>query len=59
MEKESLYLLGIKAKSGDTRALLEIIERKRIMINKYSYNNEDLSQYIIEKLIIGIKNYNF
>jgi len=59
MEKESLYSLGIKAQNGDEIALIKIIERKRKMIKKYSFGDEDRYQYIIEKLIKGIKNYKF
>jgi len=59
MEKESLYLLGIKAQNGDEVSLIKIIERKRKMIKKYSFGDEDRYQYIIEKLIKGIKNYKF
>lgn len=59
MEKESLYELGKKAKSGDEYSLLKIIERKRHFIKKMSYGNEDRYQYIILKLIEGIKNYNY
>lgn len=56
---ESLYLLGVKAKAGDEIALIKIIERKRNLIKKMSYGDEDRYQYIIEKLIKGIKNYDF
>ena len=59
MEKESLYELGIKAKAGDEIALIKIIERKRKLIERYSYGDEDRYQFIIEKLIKGIKNYKF
>lgn len=59
MEKESLYSLGIKAQNGDEIALIKIIERKRKMIKKCSFGDEDRYQYIIEKLIKGIKNYKF
>lgn len=59
MEKESLYALGIKAQSGDEVSLIKIINRKRKMIEKYSCGDEDRYQYIIERLIIGIKNYKF
>lgn len=59
MEKESLYILGIKAQAGDEVALIKIIDRKRKMIEKYSYGDEDRYQFIIEKLIRGIKNYKF
>lgn len=56
---ENLYLLGIKAKTGDELSLVKIIERKRNFIKKMSYGDEDRYQYIIEKLIRGIKNYKF
>ena len=59
MEKENLYLLGIKAQAGDEVSLVKIIERKRNLIKKYSFGDEDRYQYIIEKLIKGIKNYKF
>lgn len=56
---ENLYELGKKAQSGDEIALIKIIEKKRNMIKRYSFGDEDRYQYIIEKLIIGIKNYKF
>lgn len=59
MEKERLYMLGKKAQEGDEVSLIKIIDRKRKMIEKYSYGDEDRYQFIIEKLIQGIKNYKF
>lgn len=59
MDKETLYELGKKAKNGDEIALIKIIDNKRNMIKKYSFGDEDRYQYIIERLIIGIKNYKF
>lgn len=59
MEKETLYSLGLKAQLGDELSLIKIIDRKRKMIKKYSFGDEDRYQYIIEKLINGIKNYKF
>ena len=59
MSNESLYELGVKSQAGDEISLIKIIDRKRKLIKKYSYNDEDRYQYIIERLIIGIKNYNF
>ncbi|MBO6232932.1 MAG: helix-turn-helix domain-containing protein [Clostridia bacterium] len=59
MKNKSLYELGILAKAGDDMALLEIIERKKKLIKKYSYGDDDLYQLIILKLISGIKNYKF
>ena len=59
MDKKELYELGKKAKNGDEIALIKIIDNKRNMIKKYSFGDEDRYQYIIERLIIGIKNYKF
>ena len=59
MENKSLYELGKLAQKGNDMALLEIIERKKKMIKKYSFGDEDLYQFIILKLIEGIKNYKF
>lgn len=59
MQKFSLYDLGIMAQNGDTIAMMEIIERKKYLIKKFSYGDEDTYQYIILKLIEGIKNYKF
>ena len=36
MSKESLYILGIKAKAGDEMALIKIIEIKRKFIKYMS-----------------------
>ncbi len=59
MNKENLYELGIKAKAGDELSLIKIIETKRNLIRRYSYGDEDRYQFIIEKLVRGIKNYKF
>lgn len=59
MEKTSLYELGKKAQNGDELAMLQIIEKKKKTIKRYSYGDEDLYQFIILKLIEGIKNYSF
>lgn len=59
MENENLYELGKKAQKGDEIALVKIINKKRKMIEKYSYGDEDRYQYIVERLIIGIKKYKF
>ena len=59
MDKKDLYILGMKAQAGDEVSLIKIIEEKRYLIKRYSFDNEDQYQYIIEKLIKGIKNYNF
>ena len=59
MEDKSLYELGILAQRGNDMAMLEIINRKKNMIRRYSYRDEDTYQYIILKLIEGIKRYEF
>ncbi len=59
MEKISLYELGKIAQQGNEFAMLQIIERKKKTIKRYSYGNEDLYQFIILKIIEGIKNYKF
>lgn len=59
MKNKTIYELGILAQKGDEMAMLEIIERKKKMLRKYSFGDEDRYQYIILKLIEGIKNYKF
>lgn len=59
MENKSLYELGILAQRGDEMAMLEILNRKKKMLKKYSFGDEDRYQFIILKLIEGIKNYKF
>lgn len=59
MKNKTIYELGILAQKGDEMAMLEIIERKKKMLKKYSFGDEDRYQYILLKLIEGIKNYKF
>ena len=59
MKNKTIYELGILAQKGDEMAMLEIIERKKKMLKKYSFGDEYRYQYIILKLIEGIKNYKF
>lgn len=59
MKNKSLYELGELAQKGNEIAMLEIIERKKKMLKKYSFGDEDRYQYIILKLIEGIKHYKF
>lgn len=59
MKNKSIYELGVLAKEGNEMAMLEIIERKKKMIKRYSFGDEDRYQFIILKLIDGIKNYKF
>lgn len=56
---KSLSELGKLAQNGDEMAMLEIIERKKNIIKKYSFGDEDRYQFIILKLIEGIKRYKF
>ena len=59
MRNKSLYELGRLAQNGDDMAILEIIDRKKKMLKRYSFGDEDRYQFIILKLIEGIKNYKF
>lgn len=59
MNNIELYELGKKAKNGDSVAMLKIIEIKKSLIKKMSFEDEDAYQYIILKLIEGIKKYKF
>ena len=54
MENKSLYELGKAAQNGNDMAMLEIIERKKQMLKRYSFGDEDRYQFIILKLIEGI-----
>lgn len=59
MKNKSLYELGILAQKCNEMAMLEIIERKKKMLKKYSFGDEDRYQFMILKLLEGIKNYKF
>ena len=59
MKNKTLYELGKLAQNGDDMAMMEIIERKKKMLKKYSFGDKDRYQFIILKLIEGIKRYNF
>ena len=59
MKNKTLYELGKLAQKGNEIAMMEIIERKKLMLKKYSFRDEDTYQFIILKLIEGIKNYKF
>ena len=59
MENKSLYELGKLAQAGDELAMLEIINRKRKMLKRYSFSDDDRYQYIILRMIEGIKKYKF
>lgn len=56
---KELYILGKKAQLGDEVSLILLIDKKRKIIRKVSYGDEDCYQYIIERLIKGIKKYKF
>lgn len=59
MKNKSLYELGKMAQQGNEMAMLEIIERKKKLLKKYSFGDEDRYQFIILKMLEGIKNYKF
>ena len=59
MKNKNIYELGILAQKGDEMAMLEIIDRKKHLLKKYSFGDEDRYQYLILKIIEGIKNYKF
>lgn len=59
MKYINIYELGKKAKAGDEKAMLKIIELKKACIIKRCKGNEDCYQAVIEKLITGVKKYNF
>ena len=47
MKNKSLYELGKLAQNGNEMAMLEIIERKKKILKKYSFGDEDRYQYLI------------
>lgn len=59
MKNKELYELGILAQNGNDLAMLEIIERKKNILKKYSYGDEDLYQLLVLKIIEGTKKYKF
>ena len=59
MDDLSIYELGILAKEGDQDAMFEIIRRKTKLLKKFSFGDEDRYQFLIIKLIEGVKNYKF
>lgn len=59
MKSKSSNELGKLAQQGNDMAMLEIIERKKKLIKKYSFGDEDRYQFIVLRLIEGIKKYKF
>lgn len=59
MIDKNLYELGKLAQKGNEIAMLQIIEKKKKMLKRYSFGDEDRYQFIVLKLIEGIKNYKF
>lgn len=59
MDELNLYELGKLAQKGNSLAMLKIIDCKKKMIKRYAFGDEDRYQYIILKIIEGIKNYKF
>jgi len=55
----NLYKLGILAQTGDEDAFIEIVKQKQSLISYVSNGDEDCSQYIIERLLRGIRKYKF
>ncbi len=51
MKYTNIYELGKKAKLGDEKAMLKIIELKKACIIKRCKGNEDCYQAVIEKTI--------
>ena len=43
MKNKNIYELGILAQKGDEMAMLEIIDRKKHLIKKYSFGDEFIS----------------
>ena len=59
MKDKTLYELGKLAQDGNEMAMMEIIERKKNMLKKYSFGDEDRYQFLVLKLIEGIRNFKF
>ena len=59
MKEIEIYKLGKRAKDGDEKAMLEIINFKSGLIRDVSFGDEDCYQTILYMLIKGIKNYKF
>lgn len=59
MKTKSLYELGKLAQQGNELAMLEIIDRKKKMLKWYSSSDEDLYQFLVIRLLEGIKNFKF
>lgn len=59
MKNKNLYELGIMAKAGDDLAMLEIINRKKTILKKYSFGDEDRYQFLVMKVIEAVKRYDF
>ena len=59
MKNKGIYELGKLAKEGNEMAMLEIIDRKKPVLKKYSFGDEDNYQYLILKLIECVKKYDF
>ena len=59
MLNKDLYELGKLAQNGNEMAMLEIIDRKKKMLKRYSFGDEDRYKFLVLKLIEGIKKYKF
>lgn len=47
------------AKARDDLAMLEIINRKKSILKKYNFGDEDRYQYLVMKIIEAVKRYDF
>ena len=59
MRNKTLKEIGKLPQKEEDMAMVEIKDTKKEMIKKYSFGDEDRYQFIILKLIEGIKNYKF
>lgn len=59
MKDKRLYELGILAQEGNEEAMLEIINRKKPLLKKYSYGDEDIYQMMLVRVIESVKKFNF
>lgn len=59
MDYKNIYEQGKKAKQGDEEALQYILEFKEGYIKLMARGNKDCYQEIMEKVVKGIKNYDF
>ena len=59
MKNKRLYELGVLAQQGNKEAMLEIINRKKAILKKYSYGDEDTYQQLVLVLIECVNKFEF